>query len=147
MKQLSGLDVTLQDQLLLNKEQQNMDYLMELESDALLQNFTQEAGRYQNFRSKKIKHGGWEDPSCQLRGHFLGHWLSAAAIHYDETGNQALLGKANEIVHELRLCQLDNGGEWAASIPEKYFHWIAIKKQVWAPHYNVHKTFMGLLDM
>lgn len=32
MKQLSGLDVTLQDQLLLNKEQQNMDYLMELES-------------------------------------------------------------------------------------------------------------------
>lgn len=53
MKQLSGLDVTLQDQLLLNKEQQNMDYLMELESDALLQNFTQEAGRYQNFGSKK----------------------------------------------------------------------------------------------
>lgn len=124
-----------------------MDYLMELESDALLQNFTQEAGRYQNFGSKKLKHGGWEDPSCQLRGHFLGHWLSAAAIHYDETGNQALLGKANEIVHELRLCQLDNGGEWAASIPEKYFHWIAIKKQVWAPHYNVHKTFMGLIDM
>ena len=120
---------------------------MELESDALLQNFTQEAGRYQNFGSKKLKHGGWEDPSCQLRGHFLGHWLSAAAIHYDETGNQALLGKANEIVHELRLCQLDNGGEWAASIPEKYFHWIAIKKQVWAPHYNVHKTFMGLIDM
>ena len=37
MKQLSGLDVTLHDQLLLNKEQQNMDYLMELESDALLQ--------------------------------------------------------------------------------------------------------------
>ena len=147
MKQLSGLDVTLQDQLLLNKEQQNMDYLMELESDALLQNFTQEAGRYQNFGNKKLKHGGWEDPSCQLRGHFLGHWLSAAAIHYDETGNQALLGKANEIVHELRLCQLDNGGEWAASIPEKYFHWIAIKKQVWAPHYNVHKTFMGLIDM
>ena len=33
MKQLSGLDVTLQDQLLLNKEQQNMDYLMELESE------------------------------------------------------------------------------------------------------------------
>lgn len=49
------------------------------------------------FGNKKLKHGGWEDPSCQLRGHFLGHWLSAAAIHYDETGNQALLGKANEI--------------------------------------------------
>lgn len=62
MKQLSGLDVTLQDQLLLNKEQQNMDYLMELESDALLQNFTQEAGRYQNFETKNLSMAGWEDP-------------------------------------------------------------------------------------
>ena len=55
MKQLSGLDVTLQDQLLLNKEQQNMDYLMELESDALLHKFTLEDGRYQNFGCDKIQ--------------------------------------------------------------------------------------------
>ena len=52
MKQLSGLDVTLQDQLLLNKEQQNMDYLMELESDALLQNFTQERDPTAQSRSR-----------------------------------------------------------------------------------------------
>lgn len=129
----------------LTKSSKIWNYLMELESDALLQNFTQEAGRYQNFGNKKLKHGGWEDPSCQLRGHFLGHWLSAAAIHYDETGNQALLGKANEIVHELRLCQLDNGGEWAASIPEKYFHWIAIKKQVWALTITYIKLLWDLL--
>lgn len=147
MRRLTGIEVTLQEQQLLEKERMNLAYLMELESDALLQNFTQEAGRYQKFGSGDLKHGGWEDPSCQLRGHFLGHWLSAAAIHYDETGNEALLGKANEIVHELRRCQLDNGGEWAASIPEKYFHWIAVGKQVWAPHYTVHKTFMGLIDM
>lgn len=66
MKQLSGLDVTLQDQLLLNKEQQNMDYLMELESDALLQNFTQEAGRYQNFGKKNLSMAAGKIPpvSC-----------------------------------------------------------------------------------
>ena len=53
MKQLSGLDVTLQDQLLLNKEQQNSGLSNGFsESDALLQNFTQEAGRYQNFETK-----------------------------------------------------------------------------------------------
>ena len=61
MKQLSGLDVTLHDQLLLNKEQQNMDYLMELESDALLH---KEVAVIKIW--KQNKHGGWEDPpvSC-----------------------------------------------------------------------------------
>lgn len=50
-------------------------------------------------------------------------------------------------LRELGRCQAENGGLWAASIPEKYFYWIARGKQVWAPHYNVHKTFMGLCDM
>ncbi len=48
-----------------------MDYLMELESDALLQNFTQEAGRYQNFGSKKLKHGGWKIPPVSCVATFL----------------------------------------------------------------------------
>ena len=33
-----------------------------------------------------------------------------------------------------------------ASIPEKYLYWVAQKKPVWAPHYTIHKTFMGLVD-
>ncbi len=147
MEALKGKNVILQDGELLAREKRNEDYLMELDSGALLQNYTLEAGRYQEFGSKKLKHGGWEDPSCQLRGHFLGHWLSAAAMRYAEDGNEELIGKAGRIVHELRLCQIDNGGRWAASIPEKYFKWIAAGKAVWAPHYTVHKTFMGLLDM
>lgn len=32
-------------------------------------------------------HWGWESPGNQLRGHFLGHWLSAAAYMYAETGD------------------------------------------------------------
>ena len=147
MEALKGKKVILQDGELLAREKRNENYLMELDSGALLQNYTLEAGRYQEFGAKKLRHGGWEDPSCQLRGHFLGHWLSAAAIRFAEDGNEELIGKANRIVHELRLCQIDNGGQWAASIPEKYFKWIAAGKAVWAPHYTVHKTFMGLLDM
>lgn len=147
MQAIKGKKVVLRDNELLNKERDNRAYLMELSSEALLQNFYQEAGLHQNFGGKFMAHGGWEDPSCQLRGHFLGHWLSAAAVHYAETGDEELLAKANFIVHELKICQIENGGLWAASIPEKYFHWIARGKAVWAPHYNVHKTFMGLLDM
>ena len=55
--------------------------------------------------------------------------------------------KADEIVDILEKCQKENGGRWAASIPEKYFYWIGNKKRIWAPQYTVHKTFMGLLDM
>ena len=83
----------------------------------------------------------------QLRGHFLGHWLSAAAYIAGANGDAEVRGKAEAIVSELARVQESNGGRWAASIPEKYFFWIAQGKPVWAPHYTVHKTFMGLIDL
>lgn len=141
------MKIELKDNELLNKEYANRSYLMELDSAALLQNYYQEAGLNQVYGQKAMSHTGWEDPSCQLRGHFLGHYLSAAAVRYNECKDEELLAKANAIVHELKRCQIENGGFWAASIPEKYLHWIARGKQVWAPHYTVHKTFMGLNDM
>lgn len=147
IKSILGINTTLTDGELLQKENDNRAYLMELDSAALLQNYYLEAGIGQVFGAKSMKHGGWEDPSCQLRGHFLGHFLSACAIRYNETKDEELLAKANAIVHELSICQKENGGIWAASIPEKYFTWIARGKAVWAPHYTVHKTFMGLIDM
>ena len=56
----------------------NRAYLMSLSSANLLQNYYLEAG-LQSFRQKPEDiHWGWEAPTCQLRGHFLGHWLSGA---------------------------------------------------------------------
>ncbi len=149
MKDLAGRNVKIGDGDLLRRASANRDYLISLSSDNLLLNYRLEAGRpTENYGAlPKDIHGGWEFPVCQLRGHFLGHWLSAAALEYDRTGDRELLGKAQNIVDELAKCQEDNGGEWVASIPEKYFAWIAKGKNVWAPHYTVHKTFMGLLDM
>lgn len=147
MQSLMGKNVVLRDGELLAKEFANRDYLMELDAQNLLQNYYQEAGLHQNYGRKVMAHTGWEDPTCQLRGHFLGHFLSAVAVRYYETADEVLKSKADAIVHELKKCQTENGGQWVASIPEKYFYWIARGKQVWAPHYTVHKTFMGLLDM
>ena len=147
MQSVLGRKVVLRDGELLAKEFANREYLLELDAQNLLQNYYQEAGLHQNYGGKKIAHTGWEDPTCQLRGHFLGHYLSAVAVRYYETGDEVLRAKGDYIVHELKKCQTENGGLWAASIPEKYFYWIARGKQVWAPHYTVHKTFMGLLDM
>lgn len=134
----------------------NRRYVMSLKSENLLQNYYQEAGLWApRFRDSTLGgtgrgdeiHWGWESPTCQLRGHFLGHWLSAAALLSASTGDREAGAKAAAVVAELARCQELNGGEWAAPIPEKYFHWIAKGRSVWAPHYTVHKTFMGLADM
>ena len=125
----------------------NRRYLMSLRSESLLQNHYIEAGLWGPRLKPEQCHWGWESPTCQLRGHFLGHWLSAAARIYASTGDAEVKGKADWIVSELARCQAENGGEWAGSIPEKYLDWIARGKQVWAPHYTLHKTLMGLCDM
>lgn len=147
MKELRGSKVIIRDGELRRREAANKDYLMKLKTDNLLINFKLEAGRYEGRELAADAHTGWESPVCQLRGHFLGHWLSAAAIHYDATGDRELKAKADIIIDELAECQKDNGGQWIGPIPEKYLHWIASGKAIWAPQYNLHKIFMGLIDM
>lgn len=147
MKELKGRAVRLQEGELLRREEANRSYLMKLENKYLLRNYLLEAGRYSGRGMDPDAMGGWEDPSCQLRGHFLGHWLSAAAIRFYEVGDRELKAKTEVILDELSLCQQDNGGEWVCPIPEKYLYWIGRGKGIWAPQYNIHKLFMGLVDV
>jgi DUF1680 family protein len=133
----------------------NREYVCSLKNENLLQNHYLEAGLW-SPRFRMTAHGGasrgdeihwgWESPTCQVRGHFLGHWLSAASSIAAATGDAEIRGKAERVVAELARVQKANGGRWVASIPEKYLDWVARKKSVWAPHYTIHKTFMGLVD-
>lgn len=147
MNELKGLKVKIHDSELRRREQANKEYLMKLSSDNLLLNYRVEAGRFTAREVPADAHTGWESPVCQLRGHFLGHWLSAAAIHYHTSKDKDIKAKADLIINELEECQKDNGGQWIGPIPEKYLHWIANGKHIWAPQYNLHKIFMGLVDM
>ncbi|GHU72676.1 hypothetical protein FACS189450_10900 [Spirochaetia bacterium] len=139
-------DVTISDRLLTAKEGANQRYMLSLDSEAMLLNYKAEAVLPVAWEGDAA-HGGWESPLCQLRGHFPGHWLSAAAMWYASTGDVEMKAKADVMISCLAACQRANGGEWAASIPEKYLYRIAAGERVWAPHYTIHKTFMGLLDM
>ena len=131
----------------------NEDYLMELDSGCLLQNFYLEAGIIPEGCQvipdpDGVKmHWGWEAPSCQLRGHFLGHWLSAAATLAEDGTHPALEVKLKGIVDELTRCQALNGGEWVGSIPEKYFTMLGKNQYIWSPQYTMHKTILGLKDV
>ena len=82
IRELKGKAVKLQEGELLRREEANRQYLMKLENRYLLRNYMLEAGRVSGRGMDLNAMGGWEDPSCQLRGHFLGHWLSAAAMRY-----------------------------------------------------------------
>jgi uncharacterized protein len=139
--------------LFTDRADRNRAYLLSLDSRNLLQNHLNEAGMLSLILGKdgtdngRPIHTGWESPTCQLRGHFLGHWLSAAAHLIASTGDPEIKVKADSIVSELGRIQKRNGGEWVGSIPEKYLVQIAEGKSIWAPQYTLHKTLMGLVDM
>jgi uncharacterized protein len=139
--------VTMLSPLLRKRMYRNRQYMLHLKTENLLQHYYQEAGIWNPPYELSDSHGGWEGSLSQLRGHFLGHWLSAAARLVATTGDPEIKGKAEAIVGELARCQRENGGEWAGSIPHKYLDWAARGKEVWAPHYVVHKTLMGLFEM
>lgn len=130
----------------------NRQYLLELDANCLLQNFYLEAGIIlpglqvvDNPETANL-HWGWEAPTCQLRGHFLGHWISAAAKIIAADGEPELRVKLDNIVSELARCQELNGGEWVGSIPEKYFTRLIKNQYIWSPQYVMHKTIVGLSD-
>ena len=155
-----GLEqVQLAPGLFKNRFDLNLNYVMSLQNENLLQNFHLEAGIKRDFHGalRATSHGdssagdhlhwGWESPTCELRGHFLGHWLSAAARIYKSTGSLEVKLKADHIVSELKRCQDKNGNGWLGPSPEKYLTWTAQGKPTWAPQYVHHKTLMGLYDM
>lgn len=152
LKAVNGKEVRMLPGLFMRRMKLNEDYLMDLDPGCLLQNFYIEAGiippggQVINDPETAKMHWGWEAPSCQLRGHFLGHWLSAAARLCAGGEKPELLARVNFIVAELARCQEMNGGEWVGSIPEKYFAMLTPGRYIWSPQYTMHKTIMGLKD-
>jgi len=132
----------------------NRRYILGLRTEAVLQSHYHEAGLLNRIVGQKPGdgddlHWGWDAVTCHLRGHFAGHWLSALAKTVAATGDAEVRLRLDHAVAELARCQRVNGGEWVASIPEKYLRWISgelPRQQIWAPHYTIHKTLMGLMD-
>jgi len=120
--------VALTSSLFLDRFRLNRNYVASLRTENLLQNFYLEAGLRQWSQLCSLnggtdngddRHWGWEAPSCQIRGHFLGHWLSAAARVWHMTGEAEIKGKADAVVDELEACQKKNGRGWCSPVPEK----------------------------
>jgi DUF1680 family protein len=122
-------------------------YLLDLDADRLLHTFRVTAG----LPSSAEPYGGWEAPKGELRGHSMGHYLSACALMFASTGDAKLKERVNYIVAELAKCQEAmpkqgyNKG-FLSAYPESFFDRVDTCKPVWAPYYTLHKILAGLLD-
>ncbi len=120
----------------------NRRYLFEVPNDRLLHMFRVTAG----LPSTATPLGGWEAPDCELRGHFAGgHYLSACALMYSSTKDEALRSKANALVVELAKCQKPDG--YLGAYSEEFYDRLKKHEKVWAPYYTYHKIMAGHLDM
>ena len=131
------------------KQAQRLDqeYLLSLDPDRLLHNFRVNAG----LPSSAAPLGGWEAPDVELRGHTVGHLLSALALMYAATGDARFKTRADLIVAELAkvqdaLAKRFHPG-YLSAFPEEFFDRVEARLKVWAPYYTIHKIMAGLLDV
>ncbi|HVU14449.1 MAG TPA: beta-L-arabinofuranosidase domain-containing protein, partial [Phototrophicaceae bacterium] len=71
----------------------NRRYVASLTAENLLHSHYMEAGLWQPTAKPhdfEHIHMGWEAPTSQVRGMFVGHWLSAAARIWATTGDPEL---------------------------------------------------------
>lgn len=127
-----------------DQEEINARYLDSLAVDRLLHTFRLNAG----ISSNAMPYKGWEDPTCELRGHFAGgHFLSAVALANAGSANADLKERGDKLVAGLAACQQKIGTGYLSAFPPELFERLAQGRPVWAPFYTFHKIMAGLLDM
>jgi len=136
-------DVRLLDGPFRHAQELDRRYLRSLDPQRLLHNFYVNAG----LPSSAEPLGGWEAPDCELRGHFVGHYLSACAKMVASTGDAALRHNAEAVVSGLARCQEALGGGYLSAFSETFLDRVEARQRVWAPWYTLHKILAGLLDM
>jgi DUF1680 family protein len=128
-------------------QERDRAYLLAMDPDRLLLMFRVTAGLASNAKPL----GGWEAPGVELRGHTLGHYLSACSLMFAATGDEQLRKKIDHIVADLARCQgaMPKQGfheGYLSAFPESFFDRVDAHQPVWAPWYTMHKIMAGLFD-
>jgi uncharacterized protein len=134
-----------------NAMEKDVAYLLSIEPNRLLHRFYVNAG----LPTKGDVYGGWE--SDGLSGHSLGHYLSACAMYYANTGDPEFKKRVDYITDELERCQIARKTGYVGAIPNEdtLFNKVA-RGEIrsggfdlnggWSPWYTVHKVMAGLVD-
>lgn len=136
-------NVTLKPSWIKHREDLNITFLKSLDPNKLLHNFRITAG----LPSEAKPLEGWEAPDIGLRGHFVGHYLSAVSHLVERYKDPQLSTRLEYLIDELYKCQQVNNNGYLSAFPDKDFDILESKfTGVWAPYYTYHKIMQGLLD-
>lgn len=143
LKDVRLLDGPFRDAMLRDQK-----FLLSIDADRLLHTYRINGG----LSSSAKPLGGWEAPDVELRGHSLGHFISACALMYSSTGDERFKTRADATVAELAKVQqaMTSRGFHAgylSAFPEEFFDRVDTRQKVWAPYYTLHKIMAGLLDV
>ena len=126
----------------------DQQFLLALDPDRLLHNFRVTAG----LESHAQPLGGWEAPDVELRGHSVGHYLSALSLMYATHRRRALQGRApissSSELAKVQAAMPSRGFHegYLSAFPEELIDRVETRVPVWAPYYTLHKILAGLLD-
>ena len=150
--------VRLKPSRFLSAVETNQKYLLSVDADRLLHNFRSGAG----LEPEAPVYGGWE--SRGIAGHSLGHYQSAVALMYAQTGRPEFRDRALYVTRELAACQAKSGDGYAGgttvdrdgkTIDGKIVYEELRQGKIdtsgglnggWVPIYTYHKVMAGALD-
>ena len=136
-----GHRVTVEGKVWTERQGWNRDYMLSLDVDRLLAGFRQQA--HLDTKGAAL-YGGWE--STELRGHTLGHWLTAMSLYVSQTDDKAAASRLTYVVHSLAECQAAIGTGFLSAWDERMLDNVEDTGQGWAPYYTIHKILQGLID-
>lgn len=125
-------------------------WMVSIPAAQLLHSFRTNAGVYAGLEGgyeSVAKLGGWESLDCDLRGHTMGHMLSALGLMYAATGAEVFKAKGDSLVNGLNEVQQALGESgYLSAFPEELINRNLRGESVWAPWYTLHKIMSGLMD-
>ncbi|WP_026562876.1 glycoside hydrolase family 127 protein [Bacillus sp. J37] len=143
------VNVTLLDGIFKESQEKGMEYLIYLDVDRLVAPCYEAAGEI----PKKTTYGGWETRG--IRGHSIGHWLSAASTMYSVTKDERLIEKLAYSIDELAHIQSFDKDGYVSGFPRVCFDNVFSGSfevdhfslgGSWVPWYSIHKIYAGLID-
>lgn len=156
LKEFELESVQVVDPYYVNAFNKMIEYLLLLEPDRLLVGFKAVSeGKDPQHEQDINLYGGWEDRWSLLRGHTLGHYLTAMAQAYKQalTTDPALATKVknriDHVINQLKAFQDASSNGYLFASPETHFDVIEGKctGHHWVPWYTMHKIILGLVHV
>ncbi|WP_437619845.1 beta-L-arabinofuranosidase domain-containing protein [Sorangium sp. So ce1151] len=149
-------EVSVTDTYYQNVSTKELAYIMSLDPDRLVAGFKAVSqGKDPGSAPGLNLYGGWEGGWSLLRGHTIGHYMSAMARAYkqlkssDAAQSAAIAQKLDHTISQLKSFQDASPRGYLFASPETHFDVVEGKASgsSWAPWYTMHKIIAGLIDV